>query len=117
MQAFAHCPACTLSGIRYLLTDIDDTLTHEGRLAASTLAALERLDAAGIKVIPVTGGCAGWCDHIARAWPVASVIGENGLRILVAMLPNNGAVGEHNGMIEHTKKFTNNQVRCFQPHI
>ncbi|NHH86123.1 HAD-IIB family hydrolase [Cobetia sp. MB87] len=78
MQAFAHCPASTLSGIRYLLTDIDDTLTHEGRLAASTLAALERLDAAGIKVIPVTGGCAGWCDHIARAWPVASVIGENG---------------------------------------
>lgn len=78
MQPFAHCPADTLSGIRYLLTDIDDTLTREGRLNASTLEALERLSAAGIRVIPVTGGCAGWCDHIARAWPVAAVIGENG---------------------------------------
>ena len=78
MQAFADCPADTLAGIRYLLTDIDDTLTEDGRLAASTLAALEHLTDAGIQVIPVTGGCAGWCDHIARSWPVAAVIGENG---------------------------------------
>ncbi|GAB2786609.1 HAD-IIB family hydrolase [Halomonas shantousis] len=78
MQPFADCPAETLRGIRYLLTDIDDTLTEKGRLHATTLAALERLSAAGIAVIPVTGGCAGWCDHIARAWPVAAVIGENG---------------------------------------
>ena len=26
----------------------------------------------------VTGRPAGWCDHIARMWPVAAVIGENG---------------------------------------
>jgi HAD superfamily hydrolase (TIGR01484 family) len=29
-------------------------------------------------VIPVTGRPAGWCDMIARFWPVGAVVGENG---------------------------------------
>jgi hypothetical protein len=29
-------------------------------------------------VIPITGRPAGWCDHIARFWPVDGVVGENG---------------------------------------
>ena len=32
----------------------------------------------GIKTIAVTGRPAGWCDLIARWWPVDSVVGENG---------------------------------------
>ncbi len=64
--------------IRGVLTDIDDTLTSEGRLTASAYAALERLFAAGFIVVPVTGRPAGWCDHIARMWPVSAVVGENG---------------------------------------
>ena len=40
--------------------------------------ALERLQAAGLKVVPVTGRPAGWCDLIARFWPVDAVVGENG---------------------------------------
>jgi len=28
--------------------------------------------------VPVTGRPAGWCDHIARMWPVDAVVGENG---------------------------------------
>ena len=39
---------------------------------------MERLSNYGYKVIPVTGRCAGWCDHIARMWPVDGVVGENG---------------------------------------
>ena len=39
---------------------------------------MERLSNNGYKVIPVTGRCAGWCDHIARMWPVDGVVGENG---------------------------------------
>jgi len=66
------------SGIRYVLTDIDDTLTTHGRLPAAAYAALERLEAAGFKVIPITGRPAGWCDLIARFWPVDAIIGENG---------------------------------------
>jgi len=28
--------------------------------------------------VPITGRPAGWCDHIARMWPVTGVVGENG---------------------------------------
>jgi HAD superfamily hydrolase (TIGR01484 family) len=41
-------------------------------------AAMEELSAAGLKVVPITGRPAGWCDHIARMWPVDGVVGENG---------------------------------------
>ena len=61
-----------------VLTDIDDTLTSDGQLTASAYAALESLQRAGFQVIPVTGRPAGWCDHIARMWPVDAVVGENG---------------------------------------
>ena len=64
--------------IRYVLTDIDDTLTDNGRLHAPAYAALERLHEAGFTVVPVTGRPAGWCDLIARQWPVDAVVGENG---------------------------------------
>jgi hypothetical protein len=61
-----------------LLFDIDDTLTTDGRLTAEAYAALERLHAAKRLAIAVTGRPAGWCDHIARMWPLHAVIGENG---------------------------------------
>jgi len=65
-------------GIEGLLFDIDDTLTSDGRLTAEAYAALERLRAAGKRLVPITGRPAGWCDHIARMWPVDAVVGENG---------------------------------------
>nr|WP_269933554.1 HAD-IIB family hydrolase [Aminobacter sp. HY435] len=68
----------SLRSVRFLLSDIDDTITTDGRLPAAAYMALERLQQAGVSVIPVTGRPAGWCDHIARMWPVAGVIGENG---------------------------------------
>jgi HAD superfamily hydrolase (TIGR01484 family) len=64
--------------VRGVLCDIDDTLTTDGRLTAAAYAAMERLQHAGLPVIPITGRPAGWCDHIARMWPVAAVVGENG---------------------------------------
>jgi len=67
-----------LRGIRYLLTDVDDTITTGGKLLPQTLQALYDLKDAGIRVVPVTGGCGGWCDQIMRLWPVDAVIGENG---------------------------------------
>ena len=66
------------AGIRGLFFDIDDTLTTEGRLTAQAYSALERWKAAGKIAVPITGRPAGWCDHIARMWPVDAVIGENG---------------------------------------
>ena len=67
-----------LSQVKYLFTDIDDTLTTHGRLLPQTYQALWNLHDAGIAIVPVTGGSAGWCEHIVRAWPVAAVIGESG---------------------------------------
>lgn len=64
--------------IRGVLCDIDDTLTSDGRLTAPAYAALERLHAADLTVVPITGRPAGWCDHITRMWPVDAVVGENG---------------------------------------
>jgi HAD superfamily hydrolase (TIGR01484 family) len=64
--------------VRGVFCDIDDTLTTDGRLTAEAYAALERLRAAGKLVVPITGRPAGWCDHIARMWPVDAVVGENG---------------------------------------
>ena len=78
MKPLAECPREVLRGVRAVLTDIDDTLTTGGRLEAVAYNALERLRAAGLLVIPVTGRPAGWCDHIARMWPVDAVVGENG---------------------------------------
>jgi hypothetical protein len=66
------------AGIRGLFFDIDDTLTTEGRLTAQAYSALERWKAAGKIAVPITGRPAGWCDHIARMWPVDAVVGENG---------------------------------------
>jgi HAD superfamily hydrolase (TIGR01484 family) len=66
------------SRLRGLLFDLDDTLTTQGRLTAEAFGALERLKASGRLAIAVTGRPAGWCDHIARMWPVDAVVGENG---------------------------------------
>ena len=78
MKPLADFPLEARRAIRGVLADIDDTLTTHGRLHAGAYSALERLRAAGLLVIPVTGRPAGWCDHIARMWPVDAVVGENG---------------------------------------
>ena len=64
--------------IQYLLTDIDDTLTTDGKLPPCAYDSIWKLHNAGIKIIPITGRPAGWCEMIARFWPVAGIIGENG---------------------------------------
>lgn len=67
-----------LAKVRFILTDVDDTLTWQSTLPVPTYSALYDLTQAGYIVIPVTGGCAGWSDLIARLWPVAGVITESG---------------------------------------
>ena len=78
MRPLQELPERVRQAIRGVLFDIDDTLTTEGRLTATAYAGMERLQAAGLRVIPITGRPAGWCDHIARMWPVDGVVGENG---------------------------------------
>ena len=75
---FRQCPINELSAIQFVFTDIDDTLTTNGKLLPQAYSALSDLQQHGLKVIPVTGRPAGWCDQIIRLWPVDAVIGENG---------------------------------------
>lgn len=78
MKPISEMSPAQAAGIRYVLMDIDDTITKGGKLLAASYAALWNLKEAGLGVIPVTGRPAGWCDCIAREWPVDGVIGENG---------------------------------------
>jgi HAD superfamily hydrolase (TIGR01484 family) len=68
----------TARGVRAVLFDIDDTITEDGLLLEESYSAIWALKRAGIACVPVTGRPAGWCDLIAREWPVAGVVGENG---------------------------------------
>ena len=78
MRPLTDFPPAARARVRGVLCDIDDTLTTGGRLTAAAYAAMERLQGAGMRVVPITGRPAGWCDHIARMWPVDAVVGENG---------------------------------------
>ena len=78
MQPVANLPTEIAANLLGLFTDIDDTITTEGQLPAAAYAALEQLHHAGLAVVPITGRPAGWCDMVARFWPVAGVVGENG---------------------------------------
>jgi HAD superfamily hydrolase (TIGR01484 family) len=78
MRSLAELPRATLTAVRGVFCDIDDTLTSDGKLTSEAYSALEALHNSGKLVIPVTGRPAGWCDHIARMWPVHAVVGENG---------------------------------------
>jgi HAD superfamily hydrolase (TIGR01484 family) len=78
MKPIAEMTREEAAGVRFVLMDIDDTITRGGKLPVVSYAALWKLREAGLRVIPVTGRPAGWCDLIAREWPVDGVIGENG---------------------------------------
>jgi len=78
MRPLADFPRAARAAVRGVFLDIDDTLTTDGQLTAEAYGALARLHEAGLLVAPITGRPAGWCDHIARMWPVDGVVGENG---------------------------------------
>ena len=64
--------------IRWVLTDIDDTMTESGQLVPEAYAALCELARSGLTVVAVTGRSAGWGEVHLREWPVDAVITENG---------------------------------------
>ncbi|MEE8188048.1 MAG: HAD-IIB family hydrolase [Kiloniellales bacterium] len=78
LRPLSSFPTAERARVRGVLFDIDDTITTEGRLTAQAYGAMERLQDSGLTVVPITGRPAGWCDHIARMWPVDGVVGENG---------------------------------------
>ncbi|MSP91508.1 MAG: hypothetical protein EXR79_06860 [Myxococcales bacterium] len=82
-QPLSAAPPALLAGIRLLATDIDDTMTHAGVLTPAVVAAVARLVAAGIEVLPVSGRSAGEVLGLARYLPgVRRAIAENGATLL-----------------------------------
>jgi len=71
-------PFGTVKNLIGVFFDIDDTFTTSGKIPAVAYQALWELRDAGLRVVPITGRPAGWCDHIARMWPVYGIVGENG---------------------------------------
>lgn len=67
-----------LKNIRLVATDMDGTLTQQGKFTASLLQSLEDLATASIPVLIVTGRSAGWVSGLASYLPVAGAIAENG---------------------------------------
>lgn len=82
LRPLAELTAERLHRLRGVLTDIDDTLTRDGAIEPAALRALQRLAAAGVPVIAITGRPAGWSEPFALAWPVAAIVAENGAVML-----------------------------------
>ncbi|HWQ57540.1 MAG TPA: HAD-IIB family hydrolase [Clostridia bacterium] len=78
MTPFEQMPLAAARDIRYILFDIDDTVTTGGKLTDEAYSAMWDLFRAGYALVPVTGRPAGWCDMIIRQWPVEAVVCENG---------------------------------------
>jgi HAD superfamily hydrolase (TIGR01484 family) len=67
-----------LKQVRLIATDMDGTLTHQGKFTANLLQALQELAIANIPVLIVTGRSAGWVNGLVSYLPVVGAIAENG---------------------------------------
>jgi HAD superfamily hydrolase (TIGR01484 family) len=67
-----------LTDIRLIATDIDGTLTREGKFTTELLQAIDLVNAKGIALLLVTGRSAGWVSAVNNYLPVAGSIAENG---------------------------------------
>jgi HAD superfamily hydrolase (TIGR01484 family) len=64
--------------IRLVATDMDGTLTQNGKFTVDLLQACADLASVGIEVIIVTGRSAGWVSGLTTYLPIAGAIAENG---------------------------------------
>lgn len=78
MKPLTTIPIEHVRGIKALFFDLDGTFVGKDVIQGEVYNYLEKLNAVGVKTIAVTGRPAGWCDLMARWWPISGVIGENG---------------------------------------
>ena len=67
-----------LANLRLVASDMDGTLTKNGKFTPSFLRAIEKLTAANIQVLIITGRSAGWVQAIKNYLPIIGAIAENG---------------------------------------
>ncbi|NER07853.1 MAG: HAD family phosphatase [Okeania sp. SIO3C4] len=68
----------TLKNIQLIATDMDGTLTKNSKFTSNLFLSLEKLAAAKIQVLVITGRSAGWVQAIKNYLPVVGAIAENG---------------------------------------
>jgi HAD superfamily hydrolase (TIGR01484 family) len=96
-----------LSDIRLIASDVDGTLTQNGKFSSNFISTLLDLQSSGIKVLLVTGRSAGWVSALVNYLPVAGAIAENGgiflhpngTQNLLSSVPN---LSRHRILLENT---------------
>lgn len=102
MKDLAALTHADVSALRWVLTDVDDTVTTRGKLHPVALQALWDLHASGLKIVCVTGGSAGWADVYLRQWPLEAVIAESGTVVFERDAAGNIFRTPHPSIIEET---------------
>ena len=77
-RSIAKTPPNCWQNIRLIATDMDGTLTKEGKFTSELLQNLEKISQTEIDIIIVTGRSAGWVDAVANYLPIQGAIAENG---------------------------------------
>ncbi len=96
-----------LSDIRLIASDVDGTLTQDGKFSSDFISTLIDLQSAEITVLLVTGRSAGWVSALVNYLPVAGAIAENGglflqpngQQDLLSSIPN---LSRHRILLENT---------------
>jgi HAD superfamily hydrolase (TIGR01484 family) len=87
--------------LRGVLFDLDDTLLDDGLLTEEAYRALFRLARSGLRLVAVTGRPSGYGEVMARQWPIAGVVAENGA---VAVYREGGVLGRWQRADESTRR-------------
>jgi HAD superfamily hydrolase (TIGR01484 family) len=105
--------------LRLIATDMDGTLTQQGKFTASLLQALEDLSAADIPVLIVTGRSAGWVSGLVTYLPVVGAIAENGGLFYPADSANSVALTPIPDVVEHRQQLevAYQRLKSEFPHI
>jgi hypothetical protein len=95
-----------LSDTRLIASDVDGTLTRNGKFSSDFISTLLDLQSSGIKVLLVTGRSAGWVSALVNYLPVSGAIAENGGGVqadgqkdLLSSVPN---LSRHRILLENT---------------
>ncbi|RLB62873.1 MAG: hypothetical protein DRI90_08080 [Deltaproteobacteria bacterium] len=78
MKRLSELTAEAARHLQGIVFDLDGTLLTDGRLTLEAYDALHQLSAAGLHLVACTGRPAGWGEVIARQWPIALAVTENG---------------------------------------
>ncbi|MGK7937622.1 MAG: HAD family hydrolase [Xenococcaceae cyanobacterium] len=77
-RSIAKAPPDCWQNLSLIATDMDGTITREGKFTSELLHNLEKIAQTEIDIIIVTGRSAGWVDAVAHYLPIQGAIAENG---------------------------------------